>query len=218
MNPRSSESRKPPPRDMDASPFSAILADLVARLPGAYAAALVDLEGETVDYTGHVDPFDVKVAAAELSLVLKAMKERALGEPHWFVARGATRSLMTIALPDGYAVTVLLKKRAGFTASRRALMLAKAALAKEAAWTVEGDEVQWYPVEVRTERGRPVRVTYKNDVHAVVVLGTVVGLAARERGFRVRTDTGNEITLVREAGNWWYADDPPAGRGPTSRR
>ena len=216
MSPKSSESRKPPPRDMDASPFSAILADLVARIPGAYAAALVDWEGETVDYTGHVDPFDVKVAAAELSLVLKAMKERDLGEPRWFIARGTSRTLMTHAMPEGYAVTVLLKKRAGFTASRRALLVAKGALAREAAWPIE--EIHWYPVEVRTERGRPVRVTYKNDVHSVVVLGTVVGLSARERGFRVRTDTGNEITLVREAGNWWYADAPPAGRGPTSRR
>ncbi|MBL8613162.1 MAG: hypothetical protein JNL38_37830 [Myxococcales bacterium] len=217
MSPRRSESRKPPARDMDASPFAIILADLVARLPGAYAAALVDWEGETVDYTGHVDPFDVKVAAAELGLVLVTLKGQAtLGDPSWIVVRGRARSLLVHAMPEGYAITVLLRRRAGFTASRRAFAVTQQALAKEADWPLT--EAPWFPVEVRSERGRPVRVTHKGEAHGVDVLGTVMGLQPRERGFRVRTDTGNEITLVREAGDWWYADDPPAGRGPVSRR
>src|ERR1700730_10328586 len=59
-----------PPRDQEASTFAAILNDLVVRLPGAFAAALVDGEGETVDYGGKVDPFDAKINAAHWRLVL----------------------------------------------------------------------------------------------------------------------------------------------------
>ena len=38
---------------------------------------------------------------------------------------------------------------------------------------------------------------------------SVMGLAAKERDFRVRTSAGNELTLVREAGNRRYADEDP---------
>ena len=40
------------PRDQVPSTFTAILERLVAAIPGAHAAALVDYEGETVDYAG----------------------------------------------------------------------------------------------------------------------------------------------------------------------
>ena len=56
-------------RDQLASPFSAILQRLCESC-GAQAAALVDAEGETVDYAGRVAPFDARVAAAEWRLVL----------------------------------------------------------------------------------------------------------------------------------------------------
>ena len=42
-------SRRPAPRDMDATPFTAILDEMIGRIPGAYGAVLVDSEGETVD-------------------------------------------------------------------------------------------------------------------------------------------------------------------------
>jgi hypothetical protein len=35
----------------------------------------------------------------------------------------------------------------------------------------------------------------------------VLGALVTERGFRVRLDTGVELTIVREAGGFWYADD-----------
>ena len=44
-------------------------------------------------------------------------------------------------------------------------------------------------------------------MHAVEVLGSLVLADARERGFRVRLDTGVEVTVVREAGGRWYADE-----------
>jgi hypothetical protein len=42
----------------------------------------------------------------------------------------------------------------------------------------------------------------------VEVLGAVMGLSVRERGFRVRTAQGAELMLVREPNQRWYADEP----------
>jgi hypothetical protein len=191
---------------MDATPFTPILEDLLRRVPGAFAAALVDAEGETVDYAGIVDPFDVKVAAAHSRIVLQdVLRYGLLGTPRWIIVRGVKRTLVTRALPEDYALVVLLRRRAGFAPSERAFAACERALAEEAGWRREIDRPAWYPVEVEIDRrGRPRRVGALD----VEVLGAVVGA----RAFRVRTSAGNEVTLVREARSCWYADELDAGR------
>lgn len=204
----------PTVRDTDATPFSTILAELVQRIPGSYAAALVDSEGETVDYAGHGDPFDLRVAAAHLQLVLQgiAIDAISLGEPRWVVVRGHRKSVAASVLPDGYALALLLRPRSAFSISTRALKVCTRALAIEAGWTdlEEKDGVKqrsWFAVDVETDtRGRPVRVGANRVV--VDVLGAVMGLGVRERGFRLRTFDGTELTLVREPRRCWYADEP----------
>jgi hypothetical protein len=62
------------------------------------------------------------------------------------------------------------------------------------------------------ERDRPAALEIGDRARSVEVLGTVVGLASRERGWRVRLDTGVEVTLVREPGGFWYADEAPEAR------
>ncbi|MBX3190495.1 MAG: hypothetical protein KF819_26075 [Labilithrix sp.] len=206
-----SKSRRPPVRDMDASAFAVILGELISRLPGAYACSLVDGSGETVDYAGLGDPFDVKVAAAHARILLNQVEELgALGAPRWIVIRGAARSIIARKLPEGYAIVVLLRRRAGFTASERAFATCAAALAREAGWPLEaperGGEAAWIPVDVEIDqRGRPAFIGAPPV--RVEVLGSVMGLPRRERGYRVRTAAGTELTVVREAGNCWYADD-----------
>jgi hypothetical protein len=192
---------------MDVTAFAKILGDLVTRIPGAFACALVDLGGETVDYAGLGDPFDVKVAAAHLRILLNDLEEYgALGSPRWIVIRGARRSFVARRLPEGYALVVLLRRRAGFTASERAFAACERELAAEAGWDSGVAGTRWFPVVVETtSRGRPMRVGAPPV--AVDVFGKVVGLPRAERGFRVRTATGGELTLVREAGNTWYADE-----------
>jgi hypothetical protein len=211
---------------MDATSFAKILSDLIRRLPGAFACALVDLGGETVDYAGVCDPFDVKVAAAHLRIVLNDLEEYGvLGEPRWVVLRGASRSFVARRLPDGYALVVLLRRRAGFTASSRALAVCERELSLEAGWSHRGVP-RWFPIDVEIDaRGRPTRVaanttgtaSSETERVAVEVFGSVVGLAPNERGFRVRTATGSELTLVREPGKTWYADeDLKALEAPTA--
>jgi hypothetical protein len=196
---------------MEATSFARILHELIARLPGAYACALVDLGGETVDYAGVVTPFDVKVAAAHMRIILNDLDEYgAIGKPRWVVLRGAQRSFVARQLPDGYALVVMLRRRAGFTASARAYASCERALAAEAGWSPPKDGPSWFAVEVEVDRrGRPVRVDAGPTARAVPVevFGSVMGLHRGERGFRARTATGGELMLVREAGNTWYADE-----------
>ncbi|MBS2020642.1 MAG: hypothetical protein JST00_47750 [Deltaproteobacteria bacterium] len=197
---------------MDASPFATILGQLLERLPGAYACSLVDQEGETVDYAGLGDPFDTKIAAAHVRILMQQLEElRVLGTPRSIVIRGSTRSIVGRALPEGYALVVILRKRAGFTRSDRAYDACTHALALEAGWatTSGAPKLIWHPVRVELDRrGRP-RVVSSPDrsVDVANVLGAVVGLPRREKGFRVRLSTGSEITLVREPGNSWFSDD-----------
>ena len=207
----------------DASCFAVILEDLVARIPGAFAAVLVDLEGEAVDYTGQVDPFELKLAAAHWQIVLAeltgAIARQGLGLPRSLVVRGARRTFVVHALPEGYALVVLLGRRAGFAAVHRAFSICERALAVEARWQLARPRaahgrptLDWYAVDVKTNRARrPVHIrahgvdgTIEHDIE---VLGSVMGLVPRERGFRVRTPGGIEFTLVREPGGLWYADD-----------
>jgi len=199
-------SRVPPPRDMDVTPFAAILADLLDRIPGGYAAALVDRDGETVDYAGLANPFDVKIAAAHFRILLHSLESYgALGRPRWVTVRGAKKSVVTRQLPDGYALVLLLRRRAGFASSERAFATCARELAQEAGWPVEPGP-SWYPLRVDVDRrGRPRRVG--EGAVPVEVLGAIMGLPPRETGFRVRTARGGELTLVREARNCWYADE-----------
>ena len=202
------------PRDTDATPFTKILEDLIERVGGAFAAALVDSLGETVDYAGRGEPFDLRVSAAHMQIVLAAIQRfGALGDPSWIVIRGARKSVAASALPDGYVLVLLLRPRAAFTLSTRALKVCIRALADEAGWkdldprAAGAKQRSWFEVAVETDRrGRPTCVGTKRV--AVEVLGTVMGLSVRERGFRVRTAEGSELTLVREPQQRWYADEP----------
>jgi hypothetical protein len=204
---------------MDASPFSSILADLVRRVPGAFAAGLVDREGETVDYAGSAEPFDVKVAAAHWRIVIQQILEQSrFVELKWLVSRGVKQSFIVHVLPDGYALVLLLRKRAGFVPFVRPVSACIRLLAREAEWqlpekplTGEGARGHtWYAVRVDTDRrGRPERVFGDVGGYALEILGAIVGLRRREKGFRVRLESGKELTLVRELGGFWYADEEP---------
>jgi hypothetical protein len=210
------------PRDTDDTAFTKIIDDLIQRVPGAFAAALVDGLGETVDYSGRGDPFDLKLSAAHLQIILAELQRwRGLGEPRWLVIRGQKKSVAASALPDGYALILLLRPRSAFTISTRALKVCIRALATEAGWDNddfekhdgEKQERSWFPMIVDTDkRGRPLTIGASREPSSrrvpVEVLGTVMGLSVRERGFRVRTVDGSELMLVREPRERWYADTP----------
>jgi hypothetical protein len=204
-------------RDQEASAFSTILADFVRRVPGAFAAALIDGIGECVDYaiaeqrSGQyvVEPFDVKVAGAHWGIaVAEIALQQAVGTLDTIICRGQARSFIVRALPEGYVIVVMLKKRAGFVSFVRALDACERAMAQEASWKLPRGRGIWIAVDVETdERARPVWLSMGALSCSLEVLGALTKLHRRERGWRVRLPSGGELNLVREVGNRWYADE-----------
>jgi hypothetical protein len=199
--------RSPMTRDMDETPFTPILRELVRCIPGAVGAVLVDDLGETVDYFGHADPFDLKVTAAHWQIVLVELATLVAIQTRQITIRSAKRSYIVRRLPENYALVILLSKRAGFTSTTRALEACESALATEASWP-KTTKHHWVAVEVAVDpKRRPREITLRKAKQSLEVLGTLMGLRAREKGFRVRLETGAELNLVREPGGRWYADE-----------
>ncbi len=198
---------------MDESTFSRILEELLGRIPGAQGTVLVDNEGESVDYAGWADTFELRVCAAHWKIVLNEVNTQpSLGKARSLVVRSTKRSFFCHVLPDGYALVVLLGRRAGFAASARAIAVCERALCKEAGWDVVTAGRPWYVVGVTTDaRRRPVAVRTGTAADLpeipIEVLGRLVAVNRAERGYRARLANGAEVTLVREPGGNWYADE-----------
>jgi predicted regulator of Ras-like GTPase activity (Roadblock/LC7/MglB family) len=207
---------KPATRDQDESVFAAILADLVSRVPGARGAALVDAEGETVDYASAIRPFDLRLAAAHWRIVLDEVRAGdSLASTYCIIVRATRGSYIVQALPDGYALVVILSRAAGFSGFRRALTACERDLCDEAGWPKSArPRATTFPVRVEQDaRGRPVALSIGGPTRSVEILGThASGPARGEKAWRVRLDTGFETTLVRESGGHWYLDDVDAAR------
>lgn len=204
----------PAERDQEPSPFASILQRL-CEATSARAAALVDVEGETVDYAATSDPFEIKVAAAEWRLVLRYLqKSRAqvLAATQELFVRAERRSYYLAALAEGYAIVIELPRRC-FSTSERAVQQAVHELSEEAglsrpAWC--SGPAQWRRVEVQTEPGtrRPRRAFLDRRWQELTVLGRYAEPSLRwgEVGYRVRTTDGNELGLVREPLDLWYIE------------
>ena len=101
--PRSNKAPRPE-RDMAPSSFTMILERLVVSTPSARGAALVDFEGETVDYAGGLDPYEMKIAAATWQIVLAEIGETALETPRQIVVRAARTSYVLRRVNKEYAI------------------------------------------------------------------------------------------------------------------
>lgn len=194
-------------RDQGETPFSSILTEL-CRAAGAKCAALVDREGETVDYGGRGDPFDIRILAAEWRLVLQYLEgAKHLGQSQQFSVRAQRKSFLVVPLPEGYALVAELARRAT-GASDRAVNEAFLRLCEEAGFNTS--ETQWRRVKVTEERGhsrRPESMSVEGEGCALTVLGRIASEnAPKERSFRVRLATGEERTLVREPLGHWYLE------------
>ncbi|MGD0675649.1 MAG: roadblock/LC7 domain-containing protein [Polyangiaceae bacterium] len=196
---------------MSETPFAAILGDLVRRVPGGRAAALVDAEGETVDHAGGEDAYAIRVAAAHWRIVLDEARTRPTGAAcAWIAVHAAEGSAVMHALPSGYAIVLLLFRGASFSmAWNKPLAACVRRLAEEAGWPPPGGP-PCYAFDVLTDPdGRPARIRTAKAYEPLEVIGRLVARADRhETGWRVRTRSGVETTLIREPGGFWYGDEP----------
>ncbi len=203
-------------RDQDVSSFSETLQRLCEGT-GALGATLVDRQGEAVDYAGYLEPYHLRVMAAEWRLVLDVVrdaKKLGLESVQDFCVRARTKSFVLVALSEGYAL-VLELPRGAFSFSRRAFteaareIEADAGLSPSAA-TLSGE--RWSKLDVRTvpgNRRRPAEVWIEGSWRPVLILGRYVHTAdtARAIGYRARLPTGHEFALIREPPGIWFAGD-----------
>lgn len=199
-------------RDQGVTPFSEILTELCAA-SGARCAALVDAEGETVDYSGQGEPFDIRVLAAEWRLVLQHLGEaRLLGMSTEFVVRARQKSFLIEVLPDGYALVIQLARRSS-GASNRALCQARKRLCAEAGFEdLDSSRGDWSRVIVKEDSPvsrRPTMVIVSDVTLQVTVLGRIAATSGNsgEKSYRVRLSSGEERTLVREPFGHWYIEE-----------
>ena len=202
-------------RDQEASPFSAILWRLCEGC-AAHAAALVDKEGETVDYAGRISPYEIRVAAAELRLVLAFTRTAAVPgfcDVNEIRIRTGLRSYAIVGLGDGYAI-VLELLRHSVSLSRRALAQAMRELELEAGISsvLHPGSTRWSRVQVRPspeDARRPDAIWLEGSWQQVTVLGRYrsADLARRERGYLTRLQNGAEFSLVREPLGYWFVDE-----------
>jgi len=205
-------------REQAVTPFGTILLKLCDDT-AALGAALVDHQGETVDYAGVADSYEIRVAAAEWRLVLSMLATSRV--PNWpetreIIVRSAKRSFAVVDLPEGYAVVLQLGLRR-FGISRRAISQAVRAICHEAGIELPRELAardHWSRVEVKAteeDRKKPDSVWVDSGWCRLDVLGRYEAshLERGEVGFRARMPNGAEINLVRERRGVWYAEDLP---------
>jgi hypothetical protein len=199
-------------RDQMPSSFAPTLGRLCSSA-GVVGAALVDRDGEAVDYAGRVSPFDIRVAAAEWRIVLSRLsrcQHAPWNETRQVMVRGANKSFGAVMLPEGYALVVQLLPRC-FRVSPRALAEAVREVCENAGLELPSRSAQWMRVQVNESpapQRRPRSVWVNRKWLPVEVLGRWVGpeLLPNELGYRVRLLGGAEVTLVREPLAHWFAD------------
>jgi hypothetical protein len=192
-------------------------------VPFARGAAVFDFEGETVDYAGIVDPYELKVAAATFQIMLNEARSLSLGIGLRSVNANLRKSSYLVhVLDDGYSLLVILRTLGTHCVSDRLLREVRARLLVEAGLD-DATPVAWHRVDARTSpRGKPtaIRDPSASEWVPVDVLGSFTA-GPEERGFRIHTATGSEINLVGERVGLWFIDEkldvalraePPAAR------
>lgn len=210
-------------RDQEPTAFSGILMRLCDN-GGVLGASLVDRQGETVDYSGHSEPFALRIMAAEWRIVLDQVRSIAragFDTTSELRVRAQRKSFALVALSHGYALVLELPIH-GFQYSQRALAEAVRAIELEASLdSINPDASHWSRVDVRTapgDRRRPEAVWLDGAFCPVSILGRYMDPATARKprprrkgggevGYRARLPSGLEFTLIREPTGVWFAGD-----------
>lgn len=197
-------------RDQALSSFAATLGRLCDVLP-AQAAALVDGEGETVDYSGRLTPYEIRVAAAEWQLVVASVAAKGRELLAELVVRAAHATYAAYPIAEGYVLVLRLPKRA-FVVSRRAVIEAIREVCQEAGLALPARYAgeHWYRTEVQEDdAARPLNIWFEQRWRQALIIGRFSQpdpTAFVERGYRVMLEDGHELTLVREPLGRWYRE------------
>jgi hypothetical protein len=206
-------SRVESPRDLGESAFTPILRRMFDAIPSVLAAVFVDMEGECIDYVSALEPYEAKVAAAHLHMLMSVTRaSRAteiVGEALALeIASSSERVMCAWNLGDEYALMALIHGEIDRSRLRDALARVQrefraevgldspdqAAASGQLSVSVRPSAGWTYAPSVFLLRGSRVKV---NDVigrwsEYALPQGRVLVC------FRVRTQAGREVTLVHD--------------------
>lgn len=209
--PRERSWAKESPRDQGESSFTPILRRLLHRARGVLAVSFVDEEGECVDYCSALPPYDAKVAGAQMLVTMTELARRmravGAGESFYLTIHSAKRDVVARRVSQDYLLVVTLKRGALTQRLQGGIEQTVTELRREAGIDVP----DWEPVldsvrvEVRSAVGWPYApAAYFGDDGSrkgiEVVLGRWFEGARTRICFRVRTEEGEELTLVHDRG------------------
>ena len=206
-------------RDLDQSAFTPILRRLLRITPAVLGAAFVDFDGECVDYCSAVDPFDTKVAGAQMQMVSTDIGPRFVGlgwgHPQLLHLVADKHELLVARVSAEYSLVVVVTAgavvRAVMDGLERAVreLRVEACLAPVYTATDDPDAVE---VSVRAAKGwdyAPAAYVHRGvRTEIAAVLGRWLEGGAVTGGdlvcFRVRSKSGQELTLAHDPeGNRW---------------
>jgi predicted regulator of Ras-like GTPase activity (Roadblock/LC7/MglB family) len=200
-------------RDVEESDFTPILRGLLRAAPSVLAAIFVDREGECIDYCSSLSPYDAKVIAAHMIVLLGESRERPKavgGEPWWMHVLGSERDLIARRVDDEYVLVVATGSNGISSSLCEAIehtvtkLRSEVGLAKPS-WEPTSPRMR---VDVRTSTSEwayaPETFWYRGDRTAVAdVLGRWIENPPHPNGanhevvcFLVRSENGEELTLV----------------------
>jgi hypothetical protein len=198
-------------RDLLETAFTPILRRIWSSFPLALAAVFVDLEGECIDYVSSLDPFEAKVSGAHAQMLVDRLrasrKKLGLEEPVVLTITGAVRELWARRVSD--ECLLVLVALPGGEPSQILGLLSRAS--REFRTEVGTPPPAWEPsanvfeVVVRDAVGWKYAPAAFSDQGVRVFVSDVLGrwTEAVANGeeivcFRVRTEEGQELTLVHD--------------------
>lgn len=207
-------SSRPPEHERDQleTAFTPILRRAWGSIPTSLAVAFVDTEGECIDYVSSVEPYEAKVAAAHMLVLmdqlLASRRKLALGEPMLLEVACEQRELWARRVSEEYMLVALLGT--GFDRVQVRSVLAEAS--REFRDEVGLPAPTWEPLHgvlevfVRPAVGWDYAPAAYRENGVRVGITDVLGRWTEPGGvggdelvcFRVRTEEGQELTLVHD--------------------
>jgi hypothetical protein len=204
--------RRESKRDLRESAFTPILRRVFRQVPSVLAAVLVDYEGESIDYVSALDPYDAKVSAAHMHMLMALFRtsaaRRICGEPYALELVTSEREIWVRCAGDEYGLVAIMEP--GF--DRLQMRDALAYASREFRTEVGIETPSWdlirpgLSVRVRSADGWEYA---PQGFWAGGVRRTITGVLGRWTEpagsdgvelvcFRVRTQEGQELTLVHD--------------------
>jgi hypothetical protein len=198
-------------RDQAENAFTVILRRAFHAVPALLAAVFVDVEGECIDYVAAIDPYEAKVCAAHMHMLLGALRRARLmplsGEAHALEVVTSEREVWVRGVGEDYVLVALLAHGFDRLELRDVLARAGREFRAEVGIATPGWEArERLSVRLRASAGwtyAPDGFSLDGERHAIAaVLGrwTEFPREAAQRlvCFRVRTQEGQELTLAHD--------------------